>query len=221
MAGLGRRTFAPGEVLTASNVMNYLQDQVIQTYAGTAARGSAIGTAVSQGMVSFRQDTGNLEIYYAAFGTANPGGKTPAGWYREAGQIAQVVYASTNSQVNNSTGSAISTGLSASITPTLATSRIIVLVNQNGIGKTSQSNTGMNINFNKSSTPLARFGENLLYGPVNDFIVGSASYIHTEIAGTTSSINYNTTFWQTGAAGAVNVQRDGSLSTMMIIEVTA
>jgi hypothetical protein len=63
MAGLGRRTFAPGEVLTASNVMNYLQDQVIQTYAGTAARGSAIGTALSEGMVSYLADTNSLEFY--------------------------------------------------------------------------------------------------------------------------------------------------------------
>jgi hypothetical protein len=63
MAGLGRRTFAPGEVLTASNVMNYLQDQVIQTYAGTAARGSAIGTAVSEGMVSYLADSKYVEVF--------------------------------------------------------------------------------------------------------------------------------------------------------------
>jgi len=47
VAGAGRRTFTPGEVLTASNVMNYLQDQAVMNFAGTAARGSAIGTAVS------------------------------------------------------------------------------------------------------------------------------------------------------------------------------
>jgi hypothetical protein len=105
--------------------MNYLQDQAVMNFAGTAARGSAIGTAVSQGMVSylndtnflqvydnngwhsvagvqvvagtavrnsliptpnqgdtvFRNDTGLTETYYAAAGTANPGGATPADWY--------------------------------------------------------------------------------------------------------------------------------------------
>jgi hypothetical protein len=66
MAGLGRRTFAPGEVLTASNVMNYLQDQVVQTYAGTAARGSAIGTAVSEGMVSYLADSNDVQVYDGA-----------------------------------------------------------------------------------------------------------------------------------------------------------
>jgi hypothetical protein len=70
--GLGRRTFAPGEVLTASNVMNYLQDQAVMNFAGTAARGSAIGTALSEGMVSYMNDTDNLEVY-RAIGTAAPG----------------------------------------------------------------------------------------------------------------------------------------------------
>lgn len=69
--GLGRRTFAPGEVLTASNVMNYLMDQSVMNFAGTAARGSAIGTAVSEGMVSYLQDTDYVEVYRAV-GTASP-----------------------------------------------------------------------------------------------------------------------------------------------------
>ena len=67
MPGLGRRTFAPGEVLTATNVMGYLQDQVVQVYAGTAARGSAIGTATSEGMASYLADTNQVQV---AVGTA-------------------------------------------------------------------------------------------------------------------------------------------------------
>ena len=61
--GLGRRTFSPGEVLTASNVMNYLQDQAVMSFAGTAARGSAIVTAVSEGMVSWPNDLNQIQVY--------------------------------------------------------------------------------------------------------------------------------------------------------------
>lgn len=61
--GLGRRVFSPGEVLTASNTMNYLMDQTVMNFAGTAARGSAIGTAVAEGMVSYINDTDSLEVY--------------------------------------------------------------------------------------------------------------------------------------------------------------
>jgi len=49
--------------LTASNVMNYLQDQAVMNFAGTAARGSAIGTAVSEGMVSYLADSDTIETY--------------------------------------------------------------------------------------------------------------------------------------------------------------
>ena len=54
--GSGFRTFQSGEVLTASNVQNYLMDQSVMVFAGTAARSSAIGTATETGMVTYRTD---------------------------------------------------------------------------------------------------------------------------------------------------------------------
>jgi len=57
MAGAGYRTFASGETLTANNVMTYLMDQMVQVYAGTAARASAIPSP-STGMVSYSTATG-------------------------------------------------------------------------------------------------------------------------------------------------------------------
>jgi hypothetical protein len=63
MPGLGRRTFIATEVLTAANVNGYLMDQSVMVFAGTAARSSAIGTAVSEGMVSYLSDSDTLELY--------------------------------------------------------------------------------------------------------------------------------------------------------------
>ena len=63
MAGSGWRTFTAGAVLTAAQVQNYLQDQVVQVYATTSARSSALGTAVSAGMVSFITGTEGLDVY--------------------------------------------------------------------------------------------------------------------------------------------------------------
>jgi len=55
--GSGFRTFQSGEVLTAANVQNYLMDQSVMVFAGTAARSSAIGTATAEtGMVTYRTD---------------------------------------------------------------------------------------------------------------------------------------------------------------------
>jgi hypothetical protein len=62
--GSGYKTFTAGAVLTASDVQNYLQDQVVMTFAGSAARSSAIGTAnFEEGMTSYLTDTDLLEVY--------------------------------------------------------------------------------------------------------------------------------------------------------------
>ena len=63
MAGLGRKTFTAGEVLTAANVQGYLMDQAVMVFASSAARSSALGTAVSKGMISYLGDTLSLEAY--------------------------------------------------------------------------------------------------------------------------------------------------------------
>jgi hypothetical protein len=62
MAGLGRKVFTAGEVLTAANVQGYLMDQSVMVFAGTAARASAIGTP-SAGMYSDLLDSGKLQRY--------------------------------------------------------------------------------------------------------------------------------------------------------------
>ena len=67
MAGLGRKVFTAGEVLTAANVNDYLMDQAVQVYAGTAARGSALGTAQAEGLVTYLSDTDTIQV---ALGTA-------------------------------------------------------------------------------------------------------------------------------------------------------
>jgi hypothetical protein len=62
MAGAGKKTFTAGEVLTASDVNNYLMDQMVMVFAGTAARTSAIPTP-SEGMLTYRSDTKAIEYY--------------------------------------------------------------------------------------------------------------------------------------------------------------
>lgn len=56
MAGLGKKTWSPLDVLTAADMNGYLMDQSVMKFASDAARSSALGTGVSAGMVSFRSD---------------------------------------------------------------------------------------------------------------------------------------------------------------------
>jgi hypothetical protein len=63
LAGLGRKAFVAGEVLTAVNVQGYLMDQTVMVFASSAARSSAIGTAISEGMMSYLADTNEVSVY--------------------------------------------------------------------------------------------------------------------------------------------------------------
>jgi hypothetical protein len=57
-----RKIFTAGEVLAASDVNTFLMDQKIMTFAGTAARSSAIGTATA-GMITYLIDLDKFEYY--------------------------------------------------------------------------------------------------------------------------------------------------------------
>ena len=62
MAGAGYRTFEAAEVLTATNVQTFLQDQVIATFANEAARDAAI-TSPSEGQHCFLKDVDQTQYY--------------------------------------------------------------------------------------------------------------------------------------------------------------
>lgn len=60
--GSGFRSFASGEVLTSSNVQNYLMDQAVMSFASAAARDLAI-LVPEEGMLAYAQDTDAYSSY--------------------------------------------------------------------------------------------------------------------------------------------------------------
>jgi hypothetical protein len=58
---MSRKVFTAGEVLAAADVNSFLMDQTVMSFAGTASRGSAIGSAVV-GMVSYLEDIDSLSV---------------------------------------------------------------------------------------------------------------------------------------------------------------
>jgi hypothetical protein len=75
MAGAGYKVWSAGDVLAAAEVNTYLMQQTIMVFAGTAARASALGTVVSEGMFTYLMDTNALEYYN---GTTWSGAALPA-----------------------------------------------------------------------------------------------------------------------------------------------
>ena len=63
MAGAGYKLFATGDVLSASDVNTYMMQQTVMVFANASARTTALSTVLSEGMVSYLQDTNSLEVY--------------------------------------------------------------------------------------------------------------------------------------------------------------
>ena len=62
MAGAGFKVFQDGNVLLASEVQNYMMDQMIMVFASAAARDAAI-TSPFEGMFAFLKDTDKVTVY--------------------------------------------------------------------------------------------------------------------------------------------------------------
>lgn len=62
MAGAGFKTFASGDVLTASDVNTYIMQQQIMVFADSTARDAAISSP-SEGMFAYLKDTDSL-VYH-------------------------------------------------------------------------------------------------------------------------------------------------------------
>lgn len=69
----GRKVFQPATVLSATDVNDYLMDQAVMVFGGTAARSSAIGTPTA-GMVTYLTDVAKLQVYGTAWAdVSSPG----------------------------------------------------------------------------------------------------------------------------------------------------
>jgi len=52
-----------GEVVEAGDFQEYIQNQVVQSYPSASARSTTLGTAVAEGMISYREDANVVEVY--------------------------------------------------------------------------------------------------------------------------------------------------------------
>ena len=143
---------------------------------------------------------------------------------RGAFRVLQVVSANYGTQVTNLTSTYADTGLSLSITPQSTSSKILVLVNQAGCGKSS-GNVGnaVVLKLVRGATDLLIF-ENL-GGFTNSALanyIGSCGATYLDSPATTSATTYKTQFKNIFNGDGVTVQANNTNnSSITLLEISA
>ena len=222
-AGLGFKEFTTGDVLTAADANGYLASQVVMVFASAAARTSAIASP-QEGMISFLKDTNSTEYYSGSAWVAIAGGAV--------GKVLQVVSATNATSTSISTSSFTDTSLSVAITPSSASSRIMVLVTQGY--QSSRSDSGMDFAFrlNRDSTTIYaphQTGNAITFGfslsgvtAINAFY-GIMPISYVDSPASTSALTYKTqaSLRTTSNSGALTIQPSGFTSSIIAIEIGA
>ena len=139
-----------------------------------------------------------------------------------AGNILQVVNATYSTQASSSSLSYADTGLTASITPTSSTSKIIVFAVQNGVAKSSgNADNGVNLKLFRGSTELAYNNGATYTATAISNNAGTVAFCILDSPSTTSSVTYKTQFANTVAAASAMVQVNFSVSSITLLEVAA
>jgi len=214
-AGLGFKDFTTGEVLTAADVDGYLM-QGIWVFASAAARSSAV-TSPQEGNYSFLKDTNSTEYYDGSAWVAAGGG---------GGKVLQVIYAMYDTETTIATSTFTDTGLTATITPSSATSKVYIFANTGVYSSKNTTNSG------GIATKLFRGATEVF---VNDNIYSQAQFIsapsgsgyavsgyiplqYLDSPATTSATTYKI---QGSAGGSGVFQRLAMKSNIILMEIGA
>jgi hypothetical protein len=138
-----------------------------------------------------------------------------------AGQVLQIVNASTSSAVSTTSSAFTATGLTASITPKFSTSKILIFVSQQGIVSRAAS-AGIGVNLYRNSTNIDSFAVVAAFVTATGVTgVGgvAASTTYLDSPATVSSVTYSTKFNSNDNATNVSVQNNNDTSTITLMEI--
>lgn len=156
--------------------------------------------------------------------TADSGEATGMKWAAAAGggKVLQVVAGYSSTATSNSTTTYADTTLTASITPSSSSSKVLVLVSQNGVFR-SQTNQyqGCSLKLLRNSTDINTFMIDYGYTETTLRQNGSASVAHLDSPATTSSVTYKTQFKTAQNEAYVAVQFGSSNSSIILLEIGA
>ena len=140
---------------------------------------------------------------------------TPA----SGGKVLQVVTGQQTGFASTTSTSLTDTGLTVSITPSLNTSKVLVLLGAQGVAK-DQANGSADFQLLRGSTVIQRFGDNLAYNNTsNSNILASLSTAFLDSPATTASTTYKLQFAAVSGARACIGQYANNNNTVSVITV--
>ncbi len=141
---------------------------------------------------------------------------------RGAFRILQVVEGTTTTSTTSSTTTYADTNLTASITPSSTSSKVLVLVVHNGNYKSSgNTQNGINIRLVRGATTLETWGDIYFTSSALDFYGPGIFLQYLDSPATTSATTYKTQFANRTAAGTVGMQNNANKSSIILMEVSA
>ncbi len=155
---------------------------------------------------------------------ANSATATGLEWQAPAagGKVLQVVEGTTTTFTTSTSNTFIDTNLTATITPSSATSKILVIANQAGCTKTTGNiDNNMQIRLMRDSTEIS-ISKQIGFTETNVANrVGSTTLVKLDSPASTSAITYKTQFRNEINTSSVTVQQQDSASAIILIEIGA
>jgi hypothetical protein len=184
----------------------------------------ALNPSTTLGDIEYRSSTANTNTRLGIGSTGQiltvsdgvPAWTTAGG----GGKLLQLVNGTYATSTANTTTTYADTGLTATITPTLSTSKILILVSIEWVKNANDANSAVDFKLFRGATDLSTWST-IGYTETAIYNAGMFAINYLDDPETTSATTYKIQFRNRVAASSVSVQYGNALSSMTLMEIGA
>lgn len=142
--------------------------------------------------------------------------KTTGNGVHIPGHVLQVVNGLLTTGVNNTSASYVDSGITATITPKFASSKILVICNVMSVENNTASE-GTHVKLVRGSTDLSEWGR--FMGYTRTYMTNHPSISYLDTPATTSATVYKVQFKRGQGGGQTNINANASTSSITLMEI--